>query len=308
MILIDVVIVSWNTRALLKECLTALFNSLADISPEELRVWVADNASTDGSLEMVAREFPEVITIANVQNLGFAGGNNQAIRMGTAPYVLLLNPDTEIQAGGLDTLYNYLETHPKAGVAGSRLLNPDGSLQPAAFPFPTIRRELWRLLYLDKIAKYGVYPLNDWATDEVHKVGYVQGASMLVRRTCLDQVGLFDENYFMYSEEVDLCYRITLAGWDIYWVPQSQVIHYGGQSTRQVAQKMFLCLYQSKLLFFRKNYGRGSALLYKIVLFLASLFRMLLKPLAYFESGERKLRHIQLAENYRLLLNQLPDW
>lgn len=308
MVVVDVIIVSWNTRDLLRSCIDSLFTSLIDISRDQLQVWVADNGSTDGSLEMVEAEFSDVKAIKNDRNLGFAGGNNLAIPLGKAPYVLLLNPDTEMQSGSLDALLKFLERHPEAGVAGSRLFNSDGSLQAAAFPFPTIRRELWRLFYLDKIARYGVYPLERWPTDQAHKVGYVQGASMLVRRECFDRVGLFDETFFMYSEEVDLCYRITQAGWMVYWIPMSQVIHHGGQSTRQVAQKMFLWLYQSKYLFFRKNYGRKSAALYKLVLTLASLFRMLLRPLSYLEQGERRQRHIQLAENYRLLLNQLSQW
>lgn len=305
---VSIVIVSWNTRELLQACLESIYSSLQSLSPEDLEIWVVDNVSSDGSLEMVNREFPAVHTIANTHNMGFAGGNNQALRLCTANYTLLLNPDTVLFPGALERLIDFMESHPQVGAAGSRYLNPDHSLQTSAYPFPTLGREVWRLLHLDRLAHFGTYDMHDWPVDEPRQVEVLQGASLMLRMAVVEQVGYMDESYFMYTEEVDLCYRIHQAGWGLYWVPGSTIIHYGGQSTGQVAEKMFLCLYESKLKFFRKHYGRLSAAGYKLVLVVASLFRLLLLPLAYFQAAERKEHNLKLVNNYLRMLTLLPGW
>lgn len=305
---VSIVIVSWNTRELLRACLVSIYTSLQTLTPDELEVWVVDNVSQDGSLEMVTVEFPQVHTIANTNNMGFAGGNNQAMRLCTGRYTLLLNPDTLLFPGALEEMIKFMETNPAAGAAGSRYLNPDHSLQPSSYPFPTLGRELWRLLHLDRLKHYGIYDMHSWSTDKPQEVEVLQGASLMLRSAALEQVGYLDEAYFMYTEEVDLCYRIHQAGWKLYWVPSSVIIHYGGQSTAQVAEQMFLHLYQSKLKFFRKHYGRFSAVGYKTILSIASLARLVLVPIAYLEGGERKNQHLKLAGNYLQLLRLLPEW
>ncbi|MFN2195748.1 MAG: glycosyltransferase family 2 protein [Anaerolineales bacterium] len=305
---LSIIIVSWNTRALLKACLESVYASLIKLKRAELEIWVVDNQSTDGSAEMVADHFPEVNLIRSPENLGFAGGNNAGLRQAGGKYILLLNPDTVVQPGGLDLLVDFLEAHPRSGAAGSRYLNPDGSLQISTFPFPTVSREIWRLLHLDRIYAYGIYDVSAWPLDTPHQVDIIQGASFMVRKAVLDQIGLMDERYFMYTEEIDLCYRIYQAGWEITWVPGSQVVHYGGQSTVQVGEKMFLCLYQSKLQFFRKFYGPVKAAMYKGVLYFASLLRVAMSFMAYLEKGEKRQRHLQLAQNYRRLIADLPGW
>jgi GT2 family glycosyltransferase len=305
---VSIIIVSWNTRELLRGCIASIYRSLHALQPDDLEIWVVDNVSVDGSLEMVSSEFPEVHLIANTRNTGFAGGNNQALRLCTAPYALLLNPDTVLFTGALEQLLSFMEANPQAGAAGSRYLNPDNSLQHSAYPFPTLSREIWRLLHLDRLKHYGVYAMESWSTEEPRRVEVLQGASLMLRMETLDEVGYMDESYFMYTEEVDLCYRIHQAGMELFWVPQSTILHYGGQSTAQVAEKMFLCLYESKLKFFRKHYGRLSAAGYKATLYLASLLRLLLAPIAYLETAERKDRHLQIASNYWRMLTQLPGW
>ena len=298
-----IIIVSWNTKSLLYACLESILFYPPDCSYE---IWVVDNDSTDGSVEMVREQFPEVNLIASEVNWGFAGGNNLALRQVRADYILLLNPDTEVKPEALSALVAFMERQPEAGAAGSRLLNPDDTLQLSCHPMPTLSRELWRLLHLDKIKAYGRYKMHQWDETTPRAVDILQGASLLLRKPLLDKIGLFDETYFMYSEEVDLCRRIQLAGWQLYWVPQSQVVHYGGQSTRQVAAEMFLRLYEGKLLFFRKHYGRFSGSLYKGILFITSLIRLSLTPLVWLEAPPQRETHLTLAKRYWQLLRVLP--
>jgi N-acetylglucosaminyl-diphospho-decaprenol L-rhamnosyltransferase len=305
---VSVIIVSWNTRELLQACLASLYQSLLTIENEQLEVWVVDNASSDGSAQMVHDIYPQVNLIVNTQNPGFGQANNQAIRESSGDYVWLLNPDTEVLSGAIEALITYLELHPESGAVGSMLLNKDRTRQNSCYPFPTLRREFWRLFHLDRIWAYGVYNMESWSIETNHPVDVIQGASLMFRRIVLDQVGFFDESYFMYTEEVDLCYRTRQAGWLLYWIPASQVIHFGGQSTSQVSEKMFLCLYQSKVHFFRKHYGNLSANLYKMILFLISLGRLVVLPLSLFETSDKRIKHRQLANNYRLLIQKIFDW
>jgi N-acetylglucosaminyl-diphospho-decaprenol L-rhamnosyltransferase len=146
-----------------------------------------------------------------------------------------------------------------------------------------------------------------WDLDTPREVDMIQGACLLLRREALDQVGLLDEDYFIYSEEVDLCHRLRQRGWKVYWVPQAQVIHYGGQSTRQVAADMFLRLYQGKVLYFRKHHGRLAAQAYKLILLIAALARLLLSPLAWLERPPLRQQHLALADHYRRLVMALPE-
>jgi GT2 family glycosyltransferase len=146
----------------------------------------------------------------------------------------------------------------------------------------------------------------NWDMYTPREVDVLQGASLLLRREALDQVGLLDDQYFMYTEEVDLCYRLHKSGWKLFWVPASKIVHYGGQSTKQVATKMFLCLYQSKLIFLRKHYGRMAAQTYKLVLLIATLARLLIFPFSLLESSSKRQHHLALANQYRKLLVELP--
>jgi GT2 family glycosyltransferase len=301
---LSIVIVNWNTRHLLRKCLEAVYNNLPR---GQMEIWVVDNASSDGSTDMVAQDFPQVRLIQSKQNLGFASANNLALRKSRAPYVLLLNPDTEVAPGALETLLRFLDTAPGFGAAGARLLNPDGSLQPSAYPRPTLFREFWRLFHLDRIRHIAKYPMAEWDDQAPREVDVLMGACLLVRREVLDRIGLFDEDFFMYSEEVDLCYRIQRGGWRLAWVPQAQVIHYGGQSTQQAAREMFLQLYNGKIKFFRKHYGSPAIQVYKLIVLLAAFVRVLLTPLAYIERPSKRQKHLVLSSHYRSLLSALPE-
>jgi N-acetylglucosaminyl-diphospho-decaprenol L-rhamnosyltransferase len=303
MMKLSIVIVSWNTCDLLRRCLETVF---AYAPPVSFDVWVVDNHSQDETVAMVQTAFPQVRLIVNQNNSGFAGANNQAIRASSGEYVLLLNPDTEVRPEAVAALVDFLDERPDAGGAGSMLLNPDGSLQPSCYPMLTGFRELWRLLHLDRVRRFGIYDMHSWDKVSPRRVEVIQGASLIVRRSILDRIGLLDDSYFMYTEEVDLCYRIQQAGWSLYWLPQSQVVHYGGQSTRQVAAEMFLHLYGSKVKFFRKHYGRFTTAFYKLTLALASLLRLALSPFLWLQPAGNRQAQLALARNYYQLLRLLP--
>lgn len=304
---LSVVIVSWNTKHMLYQCLRSIQDALPQDLARSIEVVVVDNASSDGSGEMVQQHYPWVQLLQNSENVGFARGNNLGIQRCTGRYVLLLNPDTEVKTGAFEALLEFMDTHPQVGAAGSRLLNANGTLQRSCYPEPTLAREFWRLFHLDLFYPYGSYWVQKWSADVAREVDSVQGACLMVREAALQQVGLLDESYFIYTEEIDLCYRIRQAGWHIYWVPRAQVIHYGGQSTRQVAPEMFLQLYRSKLLYFRKHRGPVAAAIYKLILFGAGMIRLVLYPLARLQAPAIRRQSEALAEKYRQLLHTLPQ-
>ena len=319
-VLVSIAIVSWNTRELLSRCLDSLaVSSLAASSldkqgsarPEErerpsTEILVVDNASADGSADLVHQRYPWVRLIANTSNLGFAAACNQAIQIAAGRYVVLLNPDAEVEPTALAVLVSFMEAHPEAGAASPMLVDSDGTLQESCSPAPTLRRELWRLFHLDAVWPYAVYRMHAWSTDRARDVDVAQGACLILRRTALARVGLLDERFFVYSEEVDLCLRLRRQGWSISWVPGARVLHHGGQSTRQVAEAMFLRLYQGKILYFRKHGGASAARWYKLILSVTALGRLLISPLAWLESPPRRERHQTLAGYYEHLLRALP--
>jgi N-acetylglucosaminyl-diphospho-decaprenol L-rhamnosyltransferase len=263
-----IIIVSWNVRGLLEACLTSVYESLRDSNlPGE--VWVVDNASTDGSAELVRKRFPQARLIANDENLGFAAANNQALQaMGFTSaeshdlprYVLLLNPDTEVLGDALAAMVRFLDENPRAGVAGAKLLYPDGSLQHSAFAFPTLAQALLDFFPLHhrllNSRLNGRYPRRLYERAEPFPIDHPLGAALMARGEAIQQVGLLDERFFIYCEEIDWCLRMKKAGWGVYCVPQAEVMHHEAESTRQVRGEMFAVLWKSRYLLFEKHYSR----------------------------------------------------
>jgi N-acetylglucosaminyl-diphospho-decaprenol L-rhamnosyltransferase len=303
--LVSVVVVSWNTQSLLRECLAS-----ALVAAEELgrgvEVIVVDNASHDGSADMVESEFPTVRVIRNRTNAGFAAATNQGLRQSRGRYQLLLNPDTKASAAFLRILVEFLEGRPEAGAVGPRIVGKDGELQVSCFPLPTVGRELWRLHHLDRLYALAAYPQDVAGSHTPQRVESVQGSCMLLRREALQQIGLLDERFFIYTEEIDLCRRLVDGGWTIYWVPQANIVHYGAASTAQVGARMFLELYRSKVQYFRKHGGITGALAYKAVLLTATLPRVLLSPVMLALVPSRREACRGTLRNYVALLVQLP--
>lgn len=301
--ILSVIVVNWNTGDLLWRCLESIY---ADLSEVQAEVLVVDSASTDQSLAAAQEQFPQARYIQTPVNVGFGSANNLALRQAKGDYLWLLNPDTLVHPGAIKTLLNFMKQNPRVGAAASRLLNADGSLQYSCSPEPTLGREFLRMCHLGSVRPDGYYSMETWDLVDPRRVEVILGACMLVRRTALDQAGLFDERFFMYSEEVDLCRRIRLAGWEIYWVPQALVTHYGGQSTRQMAAEMFVQLYRAKIEFFRKHHGTLQASLYKLILYISGLPRLILAPVGRLEPAPRGEKHRTIAENYQRLLRALP--
>ncbi|MFN2296119.1 MAG: glycosyltransferase family 2 protein [Candidatus Promineifilaceae bacterium] len=288
---LTIAIVSWNTRDLLERCLSSVQQEQQNSPDLTVDVCVVDNASTDGSANMVSESFPWVRLICNTENAGFAQANNQAIQQSAGRYALLLNSDTELHAGVLATLVAFMEDHPRAGACGARLVGVDGRLERACHPMLTPGREFWRLTFFDRLWPRATYTMETWDTQTPRRVEVIKGACLLLRREALDQVGLLDGRYHMYTEEVDLCYRLAEAGWQLWYVPQAVVTHYGAASSKQAADTMYVQLYRSKVQFYRKIGGQGRARRFKILAAAAYLPRALLHP-------HRRA--------YRRLLQELP--
>lgn len=248
-----IVVVNWNTRHLLAKCLQAIFETAGQLP---LEVWVVDNASHDGSVRMVRERYPQVRLVENQTNVGFATANNQAIAQTSSPWVMLLNSDAIVQPGALQAIVAFMRATPRAGIVGANVVNPDGSPQRCFGKFPTLLSETiyaWGLdSYLPIDRSIG---LNHCAIP----TDWVLGAALTVRRAALEQVGLLDPAYFMYSEEVDLCYRVKRAGWQNFVLPTARVVHLGGESTKQIQAKMKAYLFHSKVRYFRKHHGALSA-------------------------------------------------
>ncbi len=256
---LSIIIVNWNTRELLSQCLESVAADLRQAPSVMAETIVVDNASRDDSVAWVREHFPWVRLIENSENVGFARANNQALQGSDSRYALLLNSDTKVLPHALEKLVAFMEAQPKAGACGARLLNADGSLQPGCSPMLTPEREFWRLIFLDRFVHRATYSQKFWQATQPQPVEVIKGACLLLRREALAQVGVLDDSYFMYTEEVDLCYRLAQAGWTLWWVPEAQVIHFGEASSRQVAQDMYVQLYRSKIQFYRKFGGESRA-------------------------------------------------
>ncbi|MGI6374772.1 MAG: glycosyltransferase family 2 protein [Anaerolineae bacterium] len=315
---ISVVIVSWNVRVLLAQCLDSL---LAIAGPEPfsgdklrlgqrvLDVWVVDNASHDATLAMLADQYPWVHAIDAGQNLGFTGGNNLALQACCGRYALLLNPDTVVMrvgdADAITLLADVADAAPDVAVVGPRLLYGDGSPQSSRRRFPTLCMGLMESTPLERWFPHNRwarrYRMEDLPADQVQEVDWVTGACMLVRREALVQVGLFDEGYFMYSEELDLCRRLRAAGWRVVHEPRATVVHYEGQSSGQVLTRRQLLFDSSKVRYFRQHVGAGQAAVLRYGLLAGYAIEMLIEGLKWLLGHKRPLRHERLRA-YRDLL------
>jgi N-acetylglucosaminyl-diphospho-decaprenol L-rhamnosyltransferase len=277
-----VIVVSWNTRDLTLDALRMLYQDLNANGPDAA-VWVADNASSDGTPDAVRQQLPQVRLIACDTNLGFAGGNNHVLRQigfsdqpgqpqdtGRLPKaVYLLNPDTLTQSGATRTLYEALFSLPRAGVVGAQLAYADGSFQHGAFHFPGLRQLLVELFPLPgrlyESAFNGRYPRAAYQQNAPFPVDHTLGATMMIRREAILQTGLFDEQYFMYCEEIDWSIRIRRAGWEIYSVPAAHVTHLVGQSTGQIRPQSVVNLWRSRFRLYQKHYSPLKCALARVI-------------------------------------------
>ncbi len=272
---ISIIIVNWNTKDLLLQCLSSIQETvLGDIAYE---VWVVDNASSDGSLAAVRERFPHAYLIRNRVNEGFAAANNRALERMAGRYALLLNTDAALTPGAVQTLYAFMETHPHAAMACGQLLNPDGSKQNSMANFPSLT-----LLLLNETLLRILFPRRFPSKRKDYKapieIESCIGACMMVRKSAMDQVGLLDERYFFFLEETDWAYRMKRAGLDIYFVPSARIIHAQGKSVKKRLDGKIL-FYRSRYVFFRRWHPRIYPLIGPII-FIRLCINILLSAIA----------------------------
>ncbi len=274
---LSVVLVSYNTLELLRKCLSSVYQNGDGLA---LQVLVIDNNSRDGSPDMVAREFPQALLLRNHTNAGFAKAVNQGLKLAEGEAILLLNSDVEIFPGTLQRSLHFLQTHSEAGIVGCKLLNPDLSLQPSCENFPRFADFVSESFFLDKIFSqsktFGRFHLTYFRYDQTAKVGRVMGAFLLIRRQTFEEIGWLDESFFFYGEETDWCYRAKQKGWEVYFYPGAEAIHYGGQSADPISPRMFVQLHAARYQFYRKYHGFFSSLATRAVLGIGALLRIFL--------------------------------
>lgn len=249
---LSIIIVNWNTCDLLRDCLTSVRAGLGDLQVEVL---VVDNASSDTSAEMVRAEFPNVTLIESPENLGFAGGNNVALRQACGRYVMLLNTDTLVHGTVLQDAVAWLDASPEIAVMGPKVLNADGTIQPSCSAFPSLKFLTMQALGLTKLTRLDSYRMTGWDRSTERQVDVISGAAMFVRRAAMEQVGLLDEAFFFYGEETDWCHRFACAGWGVMFVPLPQVTHFGGGSVARLNHRRDVMMTEGTTRLHRKHGG-----------------------------------------------------
>jgi len=291
---VSVIIVSWNTRELLRQSLASVV-----ASPLVLETFLVDNNSTDGSVEMVRAEFPHVTVIANDVNVGFGLGNNQALALVKGEFVLLLNPDAQLEDGALDRLVEALDREPGAAVVGPMVVNEDGAAQSTRRRFPTVQTLFFESTPLQSLLPsthpwLRDYYVLDRSDDEAHEVDWLVGACLLVRRSAVEQIGGFDERFFMYFEETDWCRRFRQAGWSVRFEPAAVARHLGGQSSDQVPARRQCEFNESKCRYARKWHGLAVSLGLRWFLFGAAAFQLAEESLKLALGHKRDLRRARV--------------
>jgi hypothetical protein len=338
---LSIVIVSWNVRDLLRRCLQSICNPESRRGQQTLRaggqppvggqsrigmalqVIVVDNASSDGSARMVRESFPDVRLVTNRENRGFPAANNQGIAAAEGRYVLLLNPDTEIVGDALRELVAFADQHPDVGMVGPQLLNADGTVQSSRRRFPTLATVFFESTWLQPAIvtsrSSGLlrsltaplrrtlerYYLSDRPHDVTQDVDWITGAAMLARGEAIDDVGLMDEGFFMYSEELDWCRRFREAGWRVVYLPKAQIIHYVGKSSEQVVAARHIHFQTSKVRYVRKYHGALAAAALRWYLLATYTWQLALEGAKWLWGHKRPLRAQRVAAYRRVLSSGL---
>lgn len=276
MVEVSIVIVSWNTKQLLVECIESISVENAAFPIE---VIVVDNASTDGSAEEIAERFPWVRLIRNESNLGFAKANNIGIRSATGNYVCLINSDVKLRQGCLVELHRFLEGHPAVGIAGPRILYPDLTMQMSCKSFPSLWNSFCAAVGLDKLFPKSKLFSGDhmafFGHDTTRPVDVLAGVFWMVRRGALEQIGLLDESFFFYGEDVDWCKRFWESGWEVVFYPDAEAIHHLGSSSSNAPVKYYIEQRKAKLSYWRKHHSRVNCGVLKLIILLDQIGRVL---------------------------------
>jgi len=272
---LSIIIVNYNVEYFLEQCLLSVEKAIQGLACE---VWVVDNNSVDGSVAMVRSRFPWVKLIANTENFGFSKANNQAIRLSSAEYTLLLNPDTVVEEDTFTKVVNFMDSHPEAGGLGVKMLDGKGTFLPESkrgLPTPAVA--FYKIFGLSalfpKSKKFGRYHLGFLDKNQTHEIEILSGAFMLLRKSALDKVGLLDEDYFMYGEDIDLSYRLILGGYKNYYFPETRIIHYKGESTKKSSINYVFVFYRAMVIFAKKHFSEKNVKTFSLLINLAIYLR-----------------------------------
>ncbi|MDP6528796.1 MAG: glycosyltransferase family 2 protein [Gemmatimonadota bacterium] len=303
---VSVVIVNWRVRDLLDRCLETLLSRSPGVAME---VIVVDNDSGDGTMEMLAEKYPSVIGIQAGRNLGFSGGNNLGFARCSGRFVLLLNPDTEVSEGAVRILRDSLDSYPGTGAVGPMVRVPSGQIQlSCARRFPTLWNQVLEVTGLPHKFPHhpmtGQFRMGSWDHLDERFVEAVSGCCMMVRREIIEAVGGLDDSFFMYGEDLDLCWRVGREGMGIRYVPSANILHLSESSSSQVASRMFVETLESMNYFFRKNRGVTDALIYRCLMGSAALFWLILEGIrsCVVRGGKRALLRDEILPRYRDML------
>jgi GT2 family glycosyltransferase len=303
---LTVIVVNWNVRDLLRQCLGSL-DRFTPLRSDDCETFVVDNDSSDGSVEMVRREFPTVCVLANRENVGFGRANNQAFARSRGRYVLLLNPDTVVLDDAVARMAEVMDAHPDVGAVGSRLVNPDGSLQRwTAGAFPSVWNLACHYFFVDRLIPSGLRPRAPFLEQDVADtaaVDWVSGACLLLRRSAVGET-IFDERFFMYGEDLDLCERLRCLGWRVLYAPRATVIHHHGASIEQQAAAVQAHALKGPRSFYQMHHGRSWLWLYDLV----TAGGFLIRWLGYKTLGTLRHQHDYVkraASSRRLMLTAL---
>jgi GT2 family glycosyltransferase len=287
---LSVVIVNYNVAYFLEQCLNAV---LAASKTLKVQVFVVDNNSVDGSVEMVQSKFPQVHLIANKENVGFSRANNQALVISDARYLLLLNPDTVVEEDTFSKIVSFMDEHPDGGGLGVRMVDGKGRFLPESKRgLPTPMVAFYKIFGLSKLfpksKRFGRYHLGYLSEFDTNEVDVLSGAFMLMRKETLDKVGLLDETFFMYGEDIDLSYRIQLGGFKNYYFPETKIIHYKGESTKKSSVNYVFVFYRAMVIFAKKHFSQNNAKLFSMAIHLAiylrasiSIFRRFIEQISF---------------------------
>ena len=304
-ITLSIIIVTWNTRDLLSACLASLFEHPPKVGFD---VYVVDNGSKDGTDEMVRSKYPQVTLISNRENLGFAAANNQAVEHAKGRFLLFLNSDTEIPADSLDSMIEALEQEPSIGILGPRVESPDGRLQRTCARSSSPWLEFVHLVCLETVMPGKRHNMKSWKPGEMRFVNVIQGSCLMIRRKVLEEIGNWDERFFMYCEDDDLCERCRHAGWRVGWWPQAVISHHGGAGAGAVPDRMFLEFYRSKILFYRKNRTRPALRRLKLMLWSVSVLYAGVGVVAGLLPARLGGRAARIGSRFRLLIPALKTF
>lgn len=290
---LSIALVNWNNRDYLRQCLESI--AAAEL-PLTYDIVVSDNGSTDGSLEMLAEQFPYVRVVQNGKNVGVARGNNECIRNSTGEYIYVLNNDTIVNRESIKAMVEFLDEHPEVGAVGGNLLNPDGTLQASFCTFPTLWEEFLLVTHLG-MARNPYFPAHHGVWPSARKVDWLSSASIVVRRAAIEGIGLIDEDYFIYSDETDWQYRLWQAGWEVWYLPEVSTIHFGGGSF-QPGGRRYTLVYRGRMLFARKHYSKLYSVLQRLLFGAAALGRQGVWLILTVVPKWREVARRQLASNW----------